>query len=253
MPARTPLPRIDATCPYGDAPQAERRKSARTAITEQQAGRAALNRLATAKPTDIAETAEACFAIAETILTAQPGTADKDSLTALNLIVTTVAVDPKLMQRAMTTCVRTILANPGRRVTRRSRFSIQSLLDAHGKMAYAAFKITMLHFTDAGGGHGKGVQQSLTDWGTTADARLAQLPLSDSQWLHRLAVTGKDALTDDADPTNGTAHWKLGSGPYRDATETASISWNANSFLNGSATATSRNCWRTTRTSTRSI
>ena len=173
--------------------------------------------------------------IAMNITRAKQGTADKPTLKAVFLILHAVKANDDLLTQGMTICLKLLLNNPTKKVASRAKHGIQTLIDRCGARAHAAFRFSIEHFKDSGGGSADGVQTAIDTWTAQGAARLSQLPLTDYQWLHKLELHGSshdtEATANEQQSADGHAHWIMGEGPHTRKHTQKHISWNANSFM----------------------
>lgn len=211
------------------------------------AGRMALARLLNTPILDLRDFASDCLEIVESIQFATPRQiefkrpiGDKHLLQAISLAVNVVRATPSTIDRAMLVCIRALLADPSKALAKRARFGIRCLIDDHGLLGHAAFKVVAARLADAGGGHAHGVIQAMSEWHRLADIKLERLPLPAAEWLNAMkhehdisiAAPARHASTN---IDKGVAIWmphhntlpaiepKLGDIQF--------VTWNANSFF----------------------
>jgi exonuclease III len=215
--------------PQADAPT---QQDYRENIAERVRGQDAMDRLVAATSGHEAA-AKDYVTIAEQIATAKPGTADRQTLKAIMLLLHAVAADEDLISRSMDVCMTALLTGPSKRVASRARHGIQTMLERGGTRAYAALRRTIDHSQGIPEDDAQGVQSTINDWASQAATRLSQLPLTDYQWLMDMKRNDIPLITsrDSMDPKNGTAQWIMDEPPGRPKFDYTHMSWNANSFM----------------------
>ena len=201
----------------------------KTENTERQLGQEALDRIVAASHGHT----ETCMQLAETIAKADPREAQKPLLKAVHVILHAVNADTALITRGMATCVQLLLTKPTKKTAKRARHGIQTMMDRHGTQAFAAYRLAIAPHNEPTASQ-RDKPDVIAAWNTQAATKISQLPFTDNQWIkmmsRRLDPAKATPDTPD-DPDNGTAHWTMGHGPYKEKADTTAISWNANSFF----------------------
>ena len=229
--------RLIKSSPYHQGLRDDIREGNNREYKDNMTGRQAMDRMV--KATSIPkESSETCMEIAETIAKADEGTADKQTLKAVHILLHGVAANTDLLSRAMKVCLQLLMNTKAKKIARRARYGIQALMDRHGAAAFAAYTIIIEPLkaaaANAAKGHADDHSNAITTWDAQAAAKLQQLPFTAHQWLSNMTdhvTTKTDDPHNETDLINGNAHWRLGSGPYRRGNTNRIVSHNANSFM----------------------
>ena len=212
-------------------------------------GRKAFARLLDAPATHLRDFASDCLEVVEGIQFATPRhidlkrpIGDRHLLQAISLAIKVVRAAPSTIERAMLVSMRALLADPSKALAKRARFGVRCLIDEHGLLGHAAFKVVADRLSTAGGGHAQGVMPAIAEWHRLADKKLERLPLPASDWLDAMRHQHENALlatsdTDSIDAAKGIAAWMPALGSAPDSTTPPhvgglrAVTWNANSFF----------------------